>query len=137
MVINKIDSFGRAGWLAVTIVGFWFAWPIGFVVLAYLAASGRLSTWWNDLGPPGTWFALRGPSREGPFSSFHARPSGNQTFDDYREATIRGLEDEQREFQSFLERLRRARDKAEFDAFMAERRRCPGGTDDADPTTSV
>lgn len=137
MVLNKIDSFGRAGWLAVTIVGFWLAWPIGFVVLAYLAASGRLSAWWNDLGAPGTWFDFGGPARPGPFSSFHSRPSGNQTFDDYREATIRGLEDEQREFQSFLERLRRARDKAEFDAFMAERRRRPSGSDDSDPVASV
>ncbi|RDJ93203.1 DUF2852 domain-containing protein, partial [Lacticaseibacillus rhamnosus] len=45
----------------------------------------------------------------------------------YREETLRRLEEEQREFQDYLERLRRARDKAEFDGFMAERRR-NGGT---------
>jgi Protein of unknown function (DUF2852) len=32
------------------------------------------------------------------------------------------LEDEEREFQEFLTRLRMAKDKAEFDQFMAERR---------------
>jgi len=35
---------------------------------------------------------------------------------------LRRLEDEQREFQEFLVRLRKARDKQEFDQFMAERR---------------
>ena len=50
------------------------------------------------------------------------RPSGNKAFDDYRTETLRRLEEEQREFQDFLERLRQAKDKAEFDQFMAERR---------------
>jgi hypothetical protein len=53
------------------------------------------------------------------------RSSGNLAFDEYREATLRRLEDEQREFQDFLERLRHAKDKAEFDQFMADRRRKP------------
>ena len=35
------------------------------------------------------------------------------------------LEEEQREFREFLERLRFAKDKAEFDQFMAERRNRP------------
>ena len=43
-------------------------------------------------------------------------------FDDYRHETLNRLEEEEREFQAFLERLRRARDKSEFDAFMDERR---------------
>ncbi|MGH7112954.1 MAG: DUF2852 domain-containing protein [Stellaceae bacterium] len=37
------------------------------------------------------------------------------------------LEEEQREFREFLERLRHAKDKAEFDEFMAERRRGSDG----------
>jgi len=48
--------------------------------------------------------------------------SGNRTFDEYRADTLRRLEQEQREFQDFLARLRMARDKAEFDQFMADRR---------------
>jgi hypothetical protein len=49
--------------------------------------------------------------------------SGNRALDEYREETLRRLEDEQREFMSFLDRLRHAKDKSEFDQFMAERRR--------------
>ena len=48
--------------------------------------------------------------------------SGNRAFDEYRTETLRRLEEEEREFRDFLERLRHAKDKAEFDQFMAERR---------------
>jgi hypothetical protein len=48
--------------------------------------------------------------------------SGNRAFDDYRTETLKRLEDEQREFREFLDRLRFAKDKTEFDTFMAERR---------------
>ena len=64
---------------------------------------------------------MRGRSRR--FS--YTPPSGNRAFDDYRSETLRRLEDEQREFVEYLERLRQARDKQEFDQFMAERRRRP------------
>lgn len=57
--------------------------------------------------------------------------TGNHAFDDYREATLKRLEDEANEFQGFLKRLRHAKDKAEFDQFMAER----GQNGDAPITT--
>ena len=41
-------------------------------------------------------------------------------FDEYREATLKRLEDERVEFTKLLERLRSAKDKAEFDQFMSE-----------------
>jgi uncharacterized protein DUF2852 len=50
------------------------------------------------------------------------RSSGNHAFDEYRTETLRRLEEEQREFRDFLDRLRFAKDKAEFDQFMADRR---------------
>jgi hypothetical protein len=50
------------------------------------------------------------------------RTTGNRAFDQYREDTLRRLEEEVDEFQAFLQRLRHAKDKAEFDQFMAERR---------------
>ena len=54
---------------------------------------------------------------------FHYAPSsGNRAFDEYRAEALRRLEDEQKEFSEFLERLRKARDQQEFDQFMAERR---------------
>ena len=51
--------------------------------------------------------------------------SGNHAFDEYRAETLRRLEDEQKEFAGFLDRLRFAKDKAEFDQFMTERRNRP------------
>lgn len=53
------------------------------------------------------------------------RSSGNRAFDDYRTETLQRLEEEQRDFREFLDRLRFAKDKTEFDQFMAERRDRP------------
>jgi hypothetical protein len=61
------------------------------------------------------------------------RPSGNHAFDEYREETLKRLEEEAEAFQSFLERLRMAKDRTEFEQFMAERRSRPQGTDTASP----
>jgi hypothetical protein len=60
---------------------------------------------------------------------FGPATSGNRAFDDYRSETLKRLEDEQREFKDFLARLRFARDRAEFDQFMAERRSRPSEPD--------
>jgi hypothetical protein len=56
-------------------------------------------------------------------SSWRQQPtSGNRSFDEDRADTLRRLEQEQRDFQDFLTRLRTAKDKAEFDQFMADGR---------------
>ena len=75
---------------------------------------------------PGRWhFANEDGRRErGPkwgSKRWRNASSGNRAFDEYREETLRRLEDEQNEFTDFLERLRHARDKAEFDQFMEDR----------------
>ena len=67
----------------------------------------------------GSWG--HGPWGHGGF----APSSGNRAFDDYRTDTLRRLEEEQREFREFLQRLRMAKDKSEFDQFMSERRNRP------------
>ena len=128
-MISKIDEFGKVGWITVVVAGFWLAWPVGLALLAFLAGSGRLREMRNTA--PGTWFNLSGGgSTDGrwnagwkaPWGRPQAASSGNKAFDDYRDETLRRLEDEEREFQAFLDRLRKARDKSEFDAFMADRR---------------
>ncbi len=57
----------------------------------------------------------------------HARhafkSSGNSAFDAYKKDTLRRLEKEQDSFEAFLQRLREAKDKAEFDEFMSDRAR--------------
>ena len=52
--------------------------------------------------------------------------SGNRAFDEYHVETLKRLEEEQTEFKDFLDRLRRAKDKEEFDQFMAQHRQPPG-----------
>ena len=51
------------------------------------------------------------------------RSSGNSAFDAYKADTLRRLEEEQEAFEAFLQRLRDAKDKAEFDQFMDDRTR--------------
>ena len=117
--VAKLDDLGKPAWIALMLLGFIYWWPVGLATLAFLIGSGRMSSWksvgmsrWHggmdQMRTAGTWWQ---PSR-----------SGNQAFDEYRTETLRRLEDEQHEFQDFLRRLRQAKDKAEFDQFMAERR---------------
>jgi hypothetical protein len=47
--------------------------------------------------------------------------------------TLRRLEEEQTEFKDFLDRLRHAKDKDEFDQFMAQHRPRPAPPTDGQP----
>ena len=138
-MLAKLDGYGAVAWLAVAAAASLIAWPLGLATFAYLAGSGRLYSWRDGRGSlPGKWFNLGGSIAGNPLDGtggFRAPPSGNQAFDAYRADTISRMEEEQREFQTFLERLRQARDKAEFDSFMADRRQRPAGKDDAAPST--
>lgn len=128
-MVLKLDDIGRPAWIALMVAGFIIFWPLGLAVLAFLLWSGRMGHGWGrDWGRDwargmkcssntrGRW--PRGQDGWG-------GSSGNRAFDDYREETLKRLEDEQREFRSFLERLRLAKDRAEFDQFMAERKSRP------------
>ena len=53
--------------------------------------------------------------------------TGNRAFDEYRTEALRKLEEEANEFRAFLERLRMARDRAQFDEYMQDRRNRPAG----------
>ena len=116
-MLSRMDEIGRPAWVLATVLAFWMFWPLGMATLGYLAWTGRLKSLATGRGrTPGQWFNLRTDA------AAPGGPSGNKAFDDYRAETLRRLEEEQREFVDYLERLRRARDKAEFDGFMAERR---------------
>jgi len=119
-IVAKLDELGKPAWIALMILGFWFWWPIGLVTLAFIIGSGRMSCWKNRAVGP--WGGGMGESRAAGTWWQPARSSGNKAFDEYREETLHRLEEEQREFKDFLARLRMAKDKAEFDQFMAERR---------------
>jgi Protein of unknown function (DUF2852) len=113
---GRLDELPRPFWIALAILGFLFWWPLGLAILAYLLWSGKMRCCGIAFG---NW---RGDMDRQTQNSWHQpRTSGNQAFDEYRAATLRRLEEEQREFGGVLSRLRMAKHKAEFDQFMAER----------------
>lgn len=123
----KLDDYGKGAWIGVMVLGIILFWPAGLAILAYLLWSGRMGCWGKR--GPGRWHKANGSHERGAFrfSGRSAETSGNAAFDEYREETLRRLENEQSEFFNFLEQLRQAKDKAEFDQFMAERGRRPDG----------
>jgi Protein of unknown function (DUF2852) len=120
-VVAKIDELGKPAWIALMVLGFAFWWPIGLATLAFIIGSGRMSCWKH--GHMSHWYGgMQARDSRGTWWQPLRSRSGNQAFGDYRAETLQRLEEEQREFQEFLVRLRKARDKQEFDQFMAERR---------------
>src|SRR6188768_2644578 len=115
-VVATLDEYGKPAWITAMIVGFLLWWPIGLGVLAYLIWSGRMGC--------GAW------KREWKGSEFGRevmrwrrgvsplRSTGNRTFDEYLEETLRLLEEEVDEFQAFLQRPRQAKDKELVDLLL-------------------
>lgn len=132
-LVEKLDDLGKPAWIGLMVVGFIVFWPVGLGILAYLIWSGRMACWTH--GDSDRWQRRmdrmqskmeRMQQRAARWCAGNGQPerrasSGNRAFDEYRDETLRRLEDEQREFFDFLERLRHAKDKAEFDQFMTER----------------
>ena len=122
-VAAKLDDLGRPVWIGLTVLGFVVYWPVGLAILLFSLWSGRMGCW--NHGRNGRWHhdgGERMSDRMGRWCGAGRRASsGNRAFDEYRGETLRRLEAEQREFLDVLERLRRAKDKAEFDQFMSER----------------
>ena len=112
--------------IAGIILGFIFVWPLA---LAYLV--------WKLIGYPvpkeAKAFFDRNFTSFWDKSGFAARPAysstGNFAFEEYRKRELERLEEERRKldeeahaFADFVEELKRAKDRDEFDAFMAKRR---------------
>ena len=135
------------------ILGFIVFWPIGLAILF-------LKVWQKREGRPdqdlvdfvherssemrGRCMAKRsqwgaadwGRPEWKPFSG--PRPTGNSAFDDWRSAELARLEEErqklvqaERDFADHLDKLRRARDREEFDRFMTERQMKQGSQQQA------
>jgi hypothetical protein len=133
-ITAKLDELGKPAWIALMVLGFVIWWPVGLVLLAYIIGSGRMGC-----GRHGRWQWQEGAERmrhhAGTWWQPPHRSSGNRAFDEYRTETLRRLEEEQKEFRDFLDRLRMAKDKAEFDQFMNERRNRPPAPADVQPQT--
>ncbi|MFI0396559.1 DUF2852 domain-containing protein [Paracoccus jiaweipingae] len=108
-VRDWLDAGGRPAWILAIIAGFIIAGPLGFILLFYAVWSKRMFA-----------NSTRRHARHSARSL--SAETGNIAFDSYRAETLKRLEDEQRDFEAFLEKLREAKDKAEFDQFMSQRR---------------
>ena len=139
VLVDKLDELGRPAWIALTILGFMAWWPIGLAVLAFFIGSGRMGCWHHSrrrtVATPHGPLAIEDGAHAGE-NGPHAHQDGRRAAaatggaPRHRAATAPStiiapkrcarLEDEQREFKEFLERLRFAKDRAEFDQFMAD-----------------
>ena len=80
-------------------------------------AAGKAAAWPLSLVPKSEsmkWQTAETFSSEG--GTYHS------AFDEYRASTLKALADDEREFQDYLERLRHAKDRSEFDQFMSDRK---------------
>ena len=105
-VRDWMDERGKPAWIIAMVLGFVVCWPVGLAVLGYMIWSNRM-------------FSCNRNRSARPRMMHHS--TGNSAFDAYRAQTLQRLEDEHREFQDFLQKLREAKDKAEFDEFMRNR----------------
>ena len=149
----------RPLWIVAMILGFLFWWPVGLAVLFFTLGSRGMRCWgygrqdgyeagWQGGAPP-PWVVMkrqwkqqmkewcRGQAQGQPQQQAQSAPpsSGNRAFDEYRAETLRRLEEEQKEFGAYLDRLRFAKDKAEFDQFMNERRNRPASPEPPLPSS--
>ncbi len=125
-----LDSKGKGAWIAAMVLGFIFFWPVGLALLAYMIWSKRM--FGKSCSRHSRHYQMR--------RSGHAamKTSGNSAFDSYKNETLQRLEQEQEAFEAFLQRLRDAKDKAEFDEFMEDRaRRADHETKDEDARESA
>ena len=115
-----LDARGKGAWVIALILAFILFWPLGLALLAYVIWSNRM---FNG-----------NCTRRARHGRMAFTSSGNTAFDAYKADTLRRLQEEQDAFEAFLNRLREAKDKAEFDQFMEERARAPKPETDADET---
>ena len=115
--------------IALMVLGFMVFWPLGFAMLAYIIWGDRLESFKTEVNRSTDNFfsSVRGFSRGG--SAFR-ETSGNVAFDEWRDKEIDRLNEERRkldearaEFDAHMRDLRMARDREEFENFMAARRR--------------
>jgi hypothetical protein len=114
--------------------GFIVFWPLGLLALFLKWKNKEMWPGAAEGTLPFTGLFSKKPSMPSGafkgfgFGGFPGASSGNSAFDSYRRQQLerleeerRKLEEEQREFHAYLRRLAEAKDKEEFDRFMAER----------------
>lgn len=131
---------GVSRWSAFEIIamvlGFIVFWPIGLAILGYKFWQRRTGAADLQTVASNTWHNARaswtsaGASTPRPWSRGYSPSStGNRAFDEWKSAELARLEEERqklenahREFADFLDNIRKAKDREEFERFMNERR---------------
>jgi hypothetical protein len=119
---------GRGLEIAGIILGFIFVWPLALAYLVWKMCGypkyDEAKSFLNQTFGRAKDDLFRGPAGFGGFAS-----TGNAAFDEYRRSELERLEEERRkldeearDFRNFVEELKRAKDREEFDAYMAKRR---------------
>jgi hypothetical protein len=146
-------STGRGCWqgapwkpveILAMVLGFIVFWPIGLAVLGWkfwqkrsgypgdIISFGR-EKWgnWTNLARGSSHWASVADTWTAP--GFGMRSTGNRAFDEWRATELARLEEErqklvaaEREFAEFIENLRHARDREEFERFMEAHRNRQG-----------
>ncbi len=116
--------------LATMVLGFMIFWPIGLAVFVYKMWQRKTGA--DDLQTvvAAKWNEARAAwSRPAAWNGWRDGATGNVAFDQWKaaelarlEAERRKLEDAAREFADFLDNVRHAKDREEFERFMNERR---------------
>ncbi len=121
------------------VVAFVYWWPLAAAYIAWkVAGYPALSELRGIAGRGLSWNTGTARSRfAAAFEAANGGSTGNLAFDAYRRSEIerldaqrRALQEESRAFAEFVEELKRAKDREQFDAFMQKRR-------SADTTRSV
>ncbi|MBW3099092.1 DUF2852 domain-containing protein [Pseudohoeflea coraliihabitans] len=120
--------------IALMVLGFMVFWPLGLAMLAYIIWGDRLESFKTDVNRSTDGFfraCRRGAARfeDATRGEYGGRsPSGNVAFDAWRDSEIDRLNEERRkldemraEFDAHMRDLRMARDREEFESFMARR----------------
>ena len=122
--------------IALMIIGFMLFWPLGLAMLAYIIWGDRLDGFKRDVNRKAGGFcgAFRKSGNRHAGFGRAGFGTGNVAFDDWRDKELARLDEERRkleemraEFEAYAEELRRAKDREEFDRFMAERSRKSSG----------
>ena len=139
---------GGSHWSAFEIIamvlGFIVFWPIGLAILGYKFWQRRYggpdlqtlaTNKWQDArtmmsSNSSSW----GCGAVNRARGYYGASTGNAAFNEWRTAELARLDEErrkldeaQREFAEYSDAIRRAKDREEFDRFMAERRARPAG----------
>jgi len=135
---------GTARWtpfeLVAIVLGFIFFWPLGLAALGYkywqrknggtdldTVAANAFQSARSAMGGFPSWAKTTNPGQT--WAHGFTTHTGNAAFDEWKSAELsrleaerRRLEDAHREFSDWLDTIRRAKDREEFERFMNERR---------------